>query len=196
MAEKREIELIPRELEAAKGLANFLAKLRFVGFGLLGAGVILSVAAWGGALGQEARLNGVEDSISKQTSALAKLADTEKMVLGLQVKSQGVIKIFTERNYFSSLLDALSASTPSGITVKGLEASKDEILVTLSGTTTSYEELSRFLKNLVDPTVGGSIFIEASLTSVVADSATGRAGFVVEAKTRPQALRKLVGGGK
>ena len=190
MVEKREIELIPREIEAAKGLASLLTRLRLIGLGTLGVAAVLSAAAWGATAAQAVRLNAVEDSITSQIEELAKHADTEKLAFGLAVKSQAITSIFTQRNYFSLLLNAVSSSTPTGINVKGLSATKDAIVVTISGDTTSYEELSKFLKNLIDTSRGGTVFVEASLTSVVQDSATGRASFVIELTTRNNGLRK------
>ena len=161
-----------------------------IGLGTLGVAAVLSAAAWGATAAQAVRLNAVEDSITSQIEELAKHADTEKLAFGLAVKSQAITSIFTQRNYFSLLLNAVSSSTPTGINVKGLSATKDAIVVTISGDTTSYEELSKFLKNLIDTSRGGTVFVEASLTSVVQDSATGRASFVIELTTRNNGLRK------
>lgn len=195
MAEKKTIELIPKEIEAAKAQEKFLARLKAVGRGALGVGVGFSILFWGGVLAQTARLNFLEGESNKTIEQISKFADTERTVLGLAAKSAGIAKIFTERDYFSVLLSAVKVSTPIGVTVTGLSAVKDKALVTISGETLSYNELATFLKNLVDPTKGGTLFTEATLNSVTLDSATGKASFVVELVMKRDGLKKPLGSG-
>ena len=195
MVEKRGIELIPKEIEAAKERKVLIARLRWAGFGVLGASLGLSLLLWGGVGIQTTRLTSLEEAVGEQTSKVVAFAETEEMVLGLAAKSAVLRKIFTERDYFSLLLEAMEKSTPPGLTVTGLSARRDEARVTISGETLGYVELADFLKNLVNVNLGGTLFTEAALTSVTLDPASGKVDFVAEVTMRRNGLKKSLSGG-
>jgi len=165
------------------------------GFGVLGASLGLSLLLWGGVGIQTTRLTSLEEAVGEQTSKVVAFAETEEMVLGLAAKSAVLRKIFTERDYFSLLLEAMEKSTPPGLTVTGLSARRDEARVTISGETLGYVELADFLKNLVNVNLGGTLFTEAALTSVTLDPASGKVDFVAEVTMRRNGLKKSLSGG-
>ncbi|NIT03395.1 hypothetical protein GTO10_00400 [Candidatus Saccharibacteria bacterium] len=85
---------------------------------------------------------------------------------------------------------AIKKSIPQGVVVTHLSTDQTTPMVNTSGTIRSYSELALFLKNLVDPTKGGSLFTEAGIQSVILDPTTGKAKFTVDITIAAGGLRK------
>lgn len=190
MVEKREIELIPREIEEAKKEEKGLRTARLIGFGVLGLSILAVVLLSSVVGGQMLLAKNLQGKISEKEIRIGELAATEEKVVALTDKNAALSQIFSERSYYSILLEALAKSVPQGITVTGLSAIQTGTKVGLSGETRSYLDLARFLKNLVDPEKGGSLFTQAGLTSVVFDPTKGTAQFVAEATVLETSLKK------
>jgi len=190
MAERREIELIPRELEEARKQEKLLQTARLVGFGFLGLSflVIFLILSIVGA--QTVLISNLHRQISEKEARISELSTVEEKVVGLADKNAALTQIFSGRSYFSILLKTLETSIPQGIAITTLSTSQTEEVVALSGETRSYGDLAKFLRNLVDPEKGGSLFTQVALTSVVLEPTTGKAKFVAEATTVEGGLKK------
>lgn len=192
MVEKKSIELIPKEVEAAKERGKLINRLRLAVLGVF----VLSAAASGGLFAfarmQVSRLETVEQEASEQEVQVAQFSSTEKKVLSLNAKSSALLQILTEREYFSVLLSSVEKSRPTGLKVAGLSAEAGQSVATIFGETLSYNQLATFLEDLVKSDKGGILFSGASLTSVNLDPSTGKAEFVIEATMIPDGLKKLL----
>jgi len=176
MAEKHRIELIPKEVRAVKTRTLLIRSLRLGGFVLLGAVVLVTVGLLAAVQAQTAALEDVQQQVAVEEAKLADLSEVEAKVTGLAAKSAVVGYVFEHRKYYSLLLEALSKSTPDGVTVTGLSVSQgDEI--GLTGEVMSYTHLANFLRDLVDPEKGGSLFTEVGLASVTFNPVEGTAQF-------------------
>lgn len=188
--EKREIELIPREIEEAEREKKGLRAVRLIGFGVLGLS-ILAVALLSSVVGGQMLLaKNLQGKISEKEAKIDELAATEEKVTALADKSGALTQIFRERRYYSILFEALAGSIPMGIEVTGVSAEAAKTVVGLSGETQSYLDLAKFLENLVDPALGGSVFAEVALTSVTFDPNKGVAQFAAEVTVLEASLEK------
>lgn len=195
--ERREIELIPKELEEARKRGKLLRTSRFVGFGFLGLSILVAVLILSVVGAQTVTRNNLRRQISEKEARVSELSAVEEKVVALADKNTALTQIFSGRSYYSILLEALKKSIPSGVKVIGLSASAElssasqaETVVGLSGETLSYTVLATFLRNLVAPEKGGSLFTQAGLTSVTFDPTKGTAQFVVEVTLMESGLKK------
>ena len=192
MIERREIELIPKEIEAAKGQEVLLRKFRLVSFGFF----FLTLLIFGGIFAYRLSLSAQLDNLKKQSvsevAKIAQYADVESKVLGLTYKSSAVDKILSQREHFSIALAAVSASQPSGLKVTGVDVTRGENTATIKGESANYVILAAFLQNLVDSGKGGKLFAEAVLSSVTLNNSKSRAEFVIEATMIKNGLIKPV----
>ncbi len=188
MAEEHRIELIPREIEEARKRAVLVRSLRVLGLGLLTLTVMVTAALFSVVQAQKSSLRNIQQQVAAKKAALADLADTEIKVAGLTDKTKALIYIFDNRNYYSLLLEALSKGTPAGVSITDLTAaSTGEI--SLTGEVLDYTSLANFLRDMVDPEKGGSLFTEVGLTSVSFNPSTGTAQFTAEAEVVKNGLR-------
>lgn len=188
--ERREIELIPREIEEAKKEEKGLRAVRLIGFGILGLSILIAVVLSSVAGGQMLLTKNLQGKISEREARIGELTAIEEKVGSLADKNDALTQIFRGRRYYSVLYEALEKSIPSGIEVTGTSADAAKSVVGLSGKTQSYLDLAKFLENLVDPALGGAVFTEVALTSVVFDPEKGEAQFAAEAKVLEASLEK------
>jgi len=190
MVEKSSIELIPKEVESARGKELLLRRLRVWGFGFF----ILSILISGGiltfSLVNATKLDSLKQESAKQIAQITQSADIESKVLGLSEKSVALTRILSQRDYFSIALATVEKSRPVGLRVKGntLEAGKTSVVI--DGETASYVNLAAFLQNLVSSTKGGVLFSGVALTSVNLNASKGAAEFVIEATMQKDGLKK------
>jgi len=190
MAERKEIELIPKEVEAAREQKRKLRTARLIGFGVLGFAVLALVLLLSLIGGQALIVNNLRRQVSEEEARIAELASVEEKVLGLEGKNTALTQIFSRRSHYSILLRALQKSVPRGITIASLSAAQGKTVVDLSGTTKSYGDLAIFLRNLVDSKKGGSLFTEAALTSVALDPTLGVAKFIIVVAMQGNGLKR------
>lgn len=190
MVERREIELLPEEIEAARKHEKGLRTYRLIGLGILGLAILVLVLLLSLIGGQALLVNNVRRLISEKEAQIGELATTEEKIVGLADKNAALTQIFSARSYYSILLETLRKSVPQGIAITTLSAAQTGEAVNLSGETRSYGDLAKFLKNLVDPKKGGSLFTQVALSSVVLEPTTGKAKFVAEATVVEGGLKK------
>jgi len=191
MAERKEIELIPKEIEAAKSKDTLVRRVRLFGFLFF----IVSLLIFGGIfafrLSLATKLAGLEEDSAREVAGIAQFAEVEAKVLGLENKSSALAKILAQRDYFSIALAAVvGASQPANLKVTGVTIQKDNVLITINGETASYVTLASFLQNLVDDSKGGKLFTSVLLSSVNQNNAKGMAEFVIEATTKKDGLKR------
>ncbi|HLD96315.1 MAG TPA: PilN domain-containing protein [Patescibacteria group bacterium] len=190
MVERKEIELIPKEIEAAKSKDTLVRRVRLFGFLFF----LVSLTIFGGIfafrLSLATRLAGLEEDSAREVASIAQFAEVESKVLGLENKSAALTKILAQRDYFSSVLAAVAASQPANLKVTGVTIQKDSVLITINGETASYVTLASFLQNLVDDGKGGKLFTSVLLSSVNQNNAKGTAEFVIEATTKKDGLKR------
>lgn len=190
MVEKKEIELIPKEIEAAKARESLVRRFRLAGviFFLFALLVFGGLFAFSWTLSTQLTELGQDAAVEE--AQIAQFAEIESKVLGLTDKSAALTKILTTRDYFSIALSAVSISRPSNLRVTGIiTAQTDKNVITINGETPSYVTLANFLQNLVDSKKGGVLFTEAVLNSVNLNNATGKAEFVIEATVKRDGLK-------
>ena len=192
MTERREIELIPQEIEAAKGQEVLLRKFRLVSFGFFFLTLLIFGGIFAYRLSLSAQLDNLKQQSASEVAKIAQYADVESKVLGLTYKSSAVDKILSQREHFSIALAAVSASQPSGLKVTGVDVTRGENTATIKGESANYVILAAFLQNLVDSGKGGKLFAEAVLSSVTLNSSKSRAEFVIEATMIKNGLIKPV----
>ena len=192
MIERREIELIPQEIEAAKGQEVLLRKFRLVSFGFFFLTLLIFGGIFAYRLSLSAQLDNLKQQSASEVAKIAQYADVESKVLGLTYKSSAVDKILSQREHFSIALAAVSASQPSGLKVTGVDVTRGENTATIKGESANYVILAAFLQNLVDSGKGGKLFAEAVLSSVTLNSSKSRAEFVIEATMIKNGLIKPV----
>ena len=192
MIERREIELIPKEIEAAKGQEVLLRKFRLVSFGFFFLTLLIFGGIFAYRLSLSAQLDNLKQQSASEVAKIAQYADVESKVLGLTYKSSAVDKILSQREHFSIALAAVSASQPSGLKVTGVDVTRGENTATIKGESANYVILAAFLRNLVDSGKGGKLFAEAVLSSVTLNSSKSRAEFVIEATMIKNGLIKPV----
>jgi len=192
MVERREIELIPKEIEAAKGQEVLLRKFRLASFGFFFLTLLIFGGIFAFRLSLSAQLDNLKQQSASEVAKIAQYADVESKVLGLTYKSSAVDKILSQREHFSIALAAVSASQPSGLKVTGVDVTRGENTATIKGESANYVILAAFLRNLVDSGKGGKLFAEAVLSSVTLNSSKSRAEFVIEATMIKNGLIKPV----
>lgn len=190
MAEKRAIELIPKEIEAAKGRDVLLKKLRLFGFGFFLLCFLIASGIFAFTLILSTQLNNLKQESSNLEVEIAQFADLESKILGLSAKSAGLSKILVQRDYFSLGLSAAFASISPSLRITGFDIQKDKNIVSINGETSSYLTLAAFLQNLVAADKGGALFTNAALVSVNLNSAKGTREFVIEATIKKNGLKK------
>lgn len=193
MAEKSTIELIPQEVEAARGRGLLLRRLRLYGFGFFALSILVSGGLFAFSWSISTKLENLKQESIQQATQIAQFADLEKKVLGLADKSAASTKIFSQRDYFSIVLATIEGSRPANLKVNGATTERDVASVTINGETVSYINLAAFLQNLTDPNKGGILFESASLTSVNLNTSKGTAEYVIEATMRKNGLKKSLG---
>ena len=192
MIERREIELIPKEIEAAKGQEVLLRKFRLVSFGFFFLTLLIFGGIFAYRLSLSAQLDNLKQQSASEVAKIAQYADVESKVLGLTYKSSAVDKILSQREHFSIALAAVSASQPSGLKVTGVDVTRGENTATIKGESANYVILAAFLRNLVDSGKGGKLFADVVLSSVTLNSSKSRAEFVIEATMIKNGLIKPV----
>ncbi len=190
MAERKEIELIPKEVALARREERRLFTFRVAGFAFLGLTLVVLAILLSLIGGQTLLLNNLQRQVSTKEERIADLVEIEKKVTGLANKNNTLTQVFNTRSYYSVLLAAIKKSIPQGVVVTHLSTDQTTPMVNTSGTIRSYSELALFLKNLVDPTKGGSLFTEAGIQSVILDPTTGKAKFTVDITIAAGGLRK------
>ena len=190
MIERREIELIPKELKETKKRSKLIRSTRLVGFGLLGISVLACVIGASVIGSQKVIAGRIQKQIAEKETRIAELNTIEEKLVLFAHKNSGLARIFGDRRYYSTLLDALKKSIPAGVTVTALATSSASNVVGLSGEINTYTELAAFMRDIIDPEKGGSLFTEISLTSVSFDPTTGLAQFVAEATMISDGLKK------
>lgn len=163
---------------------------RLLGFGSLGLSVLIMVLLLSLVGAQTVQVNNLRRQVSEKETRIGELVAIEEKVVGLADKNNALTQIFGERDYYSILLEALRESIPAGVDVTGLSTSQGEVTVGLSGEIRGYIALAQFLRNLVDPEKGGSLFTQAGLTSVTFDRSSGKAKFVAEVTVVEDGLKK------
>src|SRR3990170_4234093 len=130
MIERKEIELIPKEIEAAKSKDTLVRRVRLFGFLFF----LVSLTIFGGIfafrLSLATRLDGLEEASAREVASIAQFAEVESKVLGLENKSAALTKILAQRDYFSSVLAAVAASQPANLKVTGVTIQKDSGVIT------------------------------------------------------------------
>lgn len=189
MAEKSTIELIPKEVEAARGREVLVHRLRLYGFGFFILSILISGGLFALSWSTSAQLDNFKQESAQQVAQIAQFADLEEKVIGLTDKSAALTRVLSQRNYFSIALEAIEKSRPATLKVNGSTLERDKDTVTITGETASYINLAAFLQNLVDPERGGALFTGAALTSVNLNAARGTAEYVVEATMRSDGLK-------
>ena len=192
MIERREIELIPKEIEAAKGQEVLLRKFRLVSFGFFFLTLLIFGGIFAYRLSLSAQLDNLKQQSASEVAKIAQYADVESKVLGLTYKSSAVDKILSQREHFSIALAAVSASQPSGLKVTGVDVTRGENTATIKGESANYVILAAFLQNLVDSGKGGKLFADVVLSSVTLNNSKSRAEFVIEATMIKNGLIKAV----
>jgi len=192
MIERREIELIPKEIEAAKGQEVLLRKFRLVSFGFFFLTLLIFGGIFAYRLSLSAQLDNLKQQSASEVAKIAQYADVESKVLGLTYKSSAVDKILSQREHFSIALAAVSASQPSGLKVTGVDVTRGENTATIKGESANYVILAAFLQNLVDSGKGGKLFADVVLSSVTLNNSKSRAEFVTEATMIKNGLIKPV----
>lgn len=190
MIERRAIELIPRELEAEKRRSHMMRSARLLGFGILGVAVAGSVIILTFVATQKAATNKIQGQITEKETRIGELSETEEKLFLFASKNSALTGIFQTRRYFSFLFDALKNSTPAGVTVTALTAGASADTITVTGEIITYMELATFLRNLIDPAMGGTLFSEVSLTSVNLNPTEGTAVFIAEVSLTSKGLQK------
>ena len=190
MATKREIELIPEEIEEARRQARKFRIIRLICFGFLGAAGLVVFLLLSAVTAESVALRGLEKEVSEKRAEIDSLADIEKKVIGLADKNNALNEIFLNRSYYSIFLEALNTSTPSGIFVSTLSVGKTKGTIDLNGEALGYNQLAQFLRNLVDENLGGTIFTKAALSSVTADANSGKSRFVVSLSMPEDAIQE------
>lgn len=190
MVERKEIELIPKEIETAKAREGLSRRFRVASLVFF----LISLFAFGGfsafSLILSTRLNELKQESAAEETQIAQLVEIESKVLGLVNKSAALNQILAQRDHFSISLAAVESSRPSNLRVTGLTVQKDETKTTISGETVSYVTLAAFLQNLVDKDKGGVLFTNAVLNSVNLNSSKGTAEFVIEAGIKKDGMKK------
>lgn len=190
MAEKKsEIELIPEELEEARKRKGIFATIRLVGFAILGVSVFAVVVLFALKQAQTASLASVNQKIETEESRIAEMSEVEAQVFGIADKSNALADILSDRNYYSTLLEALEDSTPSGLTITALSTSTEEEEIGVTGEVENYSALATFLRNSVDPKKGGVLFTEIALSSVSYDPSEGKAQFTATLTMKKDGLK-------
>uniref|UniRef100_A0A832E0L1 PilN domain-containing protein n=1 Tax=candidate division WWE3 bacterium TaxID=2053526 RepID=A0A832E0L1_UNCKA len=192
MAERKEIELIPKEIEAAKSREARLRQIRLAGFGFFLLSFLIAGGIFAFSWSLSTQLKDLQQESAKQVAQIAQFADVESKVLGLADKSLALTEILTQRDYFSIAVEAVEASRPAELKVTGLTIQKDKTLITINGETANYIVLAAFLQNLLDIQKGGTLFTDVGLSSVNLNSAKGTAEFVIEAITRKNGLKQTL----
>jgi Tfp pilus assembly protein PilN len=190
MAEKSTIELIPKEVEAARGRDILLRRLRLYGFGFFAFSILASGGLFAFSWVTSTKLDNLKQESAQQVAQIAQFADIEKKILGLADKSAAFTKVLSQRDYFSIVLAAIETSRPANLNVNGSAMERDKTLITITGETASYVNLAAFLQNLTDPDKGGALFEGAALTSVNLNASKGTAEFVIEATIHKDGLKK------
>jgi Tfp pilus assembly protein PilN len=192
MVERRGIELVPKELEAEKKKVGLLRSVRLIGFVFLGAAILAIALLYLVVNSRSSSLDSLNQQISDKESRIAEMAETEEKVITLATKNTLLTKILATRSYYSLLLEALQRSIPVGVDVSDLITVGEK--ARLSGSVQSYLSLDSFLRSLVDPAKGGTLFEEVSLTSVSYDATTGEAEFTAEVTLEEDGLLKSENG--
>jgi Tfp pilus assembly protein PilN len=190
MAERREIELIPKEIEAAKSRDTLVRRIRLISFLFFLASLLVSGGIFAFSMNLSTKLADLEEESARQIAQISQFAGIEAKVLGLEDKSSALTKILTQRDYFSIASAAVETSRPVNLKVTGVTIQKDSTSITINGETASYVTLAAFLQNLVDETKGGKLFTDVSLSSVNQNASKGTAEFVIEATTKKNGLKR------
>jgi len=190
MATAGTIELIPKEVEAVKERAR--SARRFQLFAIL---FFVVSAAVGGLLfyyrqTRAQDLETVQAEAGRHEAAIADLSDIETKIIGLQDRTTAIPRIFAERDYFSTALVAVEISRPLNVDVTGITMERGDSEVAINGETASYSSLAAFLDNLVSSQRGGTLFLQAGLTSVNLDPSTGTISFTIESVMKAGGLKK------
>ncbi|NIT04398.1 hypothetical protein GTO10_05870 [Candidatus Saccharibacteria bacterium] len=175
------IELIPKEIAAAKERQKLVSRVWLIAglIFLLSGGASAGLFLYKTSL--SSRLSSLEQESAQAIQAIAQFSNVEEKALALEAKSTAIPQVLSARSYFSKALSAIETSRPSGVSVTGVSASTAEESIIINGETPSYSNLSTFLDNLIDEEKGGTLFTQASLTSVNFDPSTGDANFAIEA---------------
>ena len=134
----------------------------------------------------------LDDQIEDQRKRIMAQEDVELKARSLEAKTAALEKILGGVEYYSVLLEGLTAAIPAEIALTSLRADSPT-LVGISGTAVSYVDLARFLK-AVDATEelvteGAELFSGARLKSVSLDTQTGQVKFSLDLVVGKEALR-------
>lgn len=130
-------------------------------------------------------------TVSKEEQKIKDLKVVEEEGIRLEVKNNALVDILKLQKKYSFLLDTISKSAPAGLKINSLVSSvADDVQV--SGVADSYAILSRFLINLIDPEMGGSIFSSADLNSVNLDERVGGARFLMTLYLKKGSLQAVL----
>ncbi len=177
------INLIPRELKKEFRVREVRKSVNIAGAIILGLSLISagSLVIAGSMLRRS--YNDILAKTKNEEQKIIDMRSLEQDADRLETKINALQNIMKGRKRYSYLLRILSDSTPEGIKVSALTAGLGND-ITLAGTADNYITLAKFLLGLIDPDLGGRLFLSVDLSSVSLDERVGLARFLISVKLK------------
>lgn len=154
--------------------------------GLVAAGFIAAIIVFAMLQGfLLATFNINKNKIADLNKSLLPSADLEENAATLQANLASFYQLNSNRTYASRIFTNLSNVTPKNVTINTLQIDNKD-LVTVSGTTDTYADVSRFGESLSEYNVNflpqngldrKPIFKEVTITATTKDATTGKVNF-------------------
>ncbi|MCL5004086.1 MAG: PilN domain-containing protein [Patescibacteria group bacterium] len=174
-----EINLLPEELKEIKKKEEVKSSVGNLALAFLGLSVLLSVISSGILIQLKVSEASVKSSITTETQKINDLSSIQNAANRTQLKIAALSTIIGSQKHYSLLLETLAKASPVDISVTSLSTYGDNN-VSLSGTSLSYQVLSKFITSLLDPSLGGGkIFSSVDITSASLDTVSGKIRFSI-----------------
>lgn len=184
----RDINLLPADVKTKRKEEQVKTSLGNIFLTLLVVAAVVSFLSSALLIQTNLSQNKIKEDILRSQAKIKDLGIIESEAQRLDSKISALSTIIENRKRSSVLLEAIGTSIPQEITVVSL-ASLGGGKLSVSGSSLSYQSLSHFITSLLDPGLGGRVFVGADLTSASLDEVTGKIRFSLTLYSKEESLK-------
>ncbi|OGC50117.1 hypothetical protein A2716_01475 [candidate division WWE3 bacterium RIFCSPHIGHO2_01_FULL_40_23] len=191
------IDLIPQEERIKRGKQKAQKAGLIIAFILFFLSGALSVGLYFYTREVDEKISLAKSSVEAKKAKIQDKAAVEISIRNLDAKYKVLSNILHTRLYYSLLLEELSQRIPQSVNVNTLDSSTADT-VSLTGTSSDYISLAKFLNSLSDPNLASpsatpkdkNMFTNIAINSVTLDPLTAEARFNLTINLDTELLKK------
>lgn len=190
-----DINLIPQEVKTEQAQVKVVRRTTVYSVILALAVVIISAAMIVQSQMTRSRISQLNSNIENLRGDISGLSEIEISARNLDMKSQTVDSVLTNRLHYSILMTEFKKRIPETVSIESFGTGKDNT-ITVSGAGADYLSVAKFVNDLADTSFAGAgagmqgLFKGVSLNSVSLDSQSNLAKFFIILTVDSEVLKK------